>query len=72
MAMDLSRRDEQGVMEAMARVAVCEAWEDPAGADGDCGVDRVDSIGEARAGLVEPVALTPPRWDCDIGNLLMA
>jgi hypothetical protein len=57
MAVELRRRDEQGIMKAMARVTNCEARQDPASANGDRSVDRVDAIGEARSDLVQPFAL---------------
>jgi hypothetical protein len=56
-AVELRRRNEQGVMKAMPRLTIREARHDPASANGDRSVDRVDAIGEARDDLVEPFAL---------------
>ena len=56
--MVLRRRDEQGIIKAIARLTICEAPQDPASTNGDRSVDRVDAISEARSDLVEPYALT--------------
>ena len=46
MAMVLRCRYEQGIMKAMARVSIREVRQDPASANGDRSVDRVDAICE--------------------------
>jgi hypothetical protein len=56
MAAQLRGRREEGVVKPKAREAG-EARQERAGALGDGGVDRVDTIREARDDLVEPVAL---------------
>ena len=63
MAVELRRRDEQGIMKAMARKSIGETRQDPASANGDRSVDRVDAIGEAPSDLVER---------CCHGNLALA
>jgi hypothetical protein len=56
MAVYLRRREEEGVVKPKARDGSVEAWQQRAGALGDGGVDRVDTVREARGDLVEPGA----------------
>jgi hypothetical protein len=51
-AVNLRRRDKEGVMKPMARETGGEAWQERAGTRRDRGVDRVDAVGEARDDLV--------------------
>lgn len=54
MAVYLRGREEEGVVKPKAREGSGEARQERAGALGDGGVDRVDTVTEARDDLVEP------------------
>ena len=54
MTMHLSRRDEHGVVEAMADMSLVTKGQQPARVNGDCGVGRVNSIAEGGEKAVEP------------------
>ncbi|MGC2785231.1 MAG: hypothetical protein WA397_15655 [Roseiarcus sp.] len=54
MTMHLSRRDEHRVMEAMADMSLVTKGQQPARANGDCGVGGVNSIPEGGEKAVEP------------------
>ena len=55
MTMHLSRRDEHRVMEAMADMSLVTKGQQPARANGDCGVGRVNSIAEGGEEAIEPI-----------------
>ena len=73
MAVRLGSRDEHRVMEAMADVSLVTKGQQPARANGDCGVGRVNSIAEGGEKAVEPVpksvdARQLARWNSSNGH----
>jgi hypothetical protein len=55
MAVSLRSRDEHRVMEAMADMSLVTKGQQPARANGDCGVGRVNSIAEGGEEAIEPI-----------------
>ena len=56
MAVRLSGRHEHRVMKAMAGKPGMAKRQEPARANGDCGVDKVNSVTERRDEPVEPIS----------------
>ena len=74
MAVRLGSRDEHRVMEAMADVSLVTKGQQPARANGDCGVDKVNSVAEGRDEPIEPIlqsadARLLARWNSLDGRL---
>jgi hypothetical protein len=63
MAVDLGRRDEEGVVKVMDLETSGAARQQRAGARGDLGVDRVDAISEARDDRSSQLRSALPRCD---------
>jgi hypothetical protein len=55
MTMHLSRRDEHHVMKAITRVPGTAMGKELTCANGDCGVDKVNSIAEGGEEAIEPI-----------------
>ena len=53
--MHLSCRDEHRIMEAMADMSLITKGQQLARANGDCGVDKVNSIAEGGEEAIEPI-----------------
>jgi hypothetical protein len=53
---DLRRRSKNRVMKAIAGEPDMAMGKGPARANGDCGVDRVNSVAESRDEAIEPIS----------------
>jgi hypothetical protein len=56
MTMRLSGRDEHHVMKAITGEPDMAMGKEPTGANGDCGVDRVNSVAEGGDEAIEPIS----------------
>jgi hypothetical protein len=56
MTMRLSGRDEHHVMKAITGEPGMAMGKEPTRANGDCGVDKVNSVAEGRDEAIEPVS----------------
>jgi hypothetical protein len=56
MTMHLSRRDEHHVMKAITRVPGMAMGKELTRPNGDCGVDKVNSVTECRDEAIEPIS----------------
>jgi hypothetical protein len=68
MTMHLSRRDEHDVMKAITRVPGTTMGKELTCADGDCGVDKVNSVAEGGDEVIEPVSQSPDARLLTCGN----
>ena len=74
MAIHLSSRDKYRVMETMAGISLVARRQQLARANGDCGVDGVNSIAEDRDEPIQPVpqsavAFSLACWNSSDGGL---
>jgi hypothetical protein len=56
MAVDLRRRREHGIMEAMSEKSTCAMPKEGAGSEGDVNVHRVNSVAKGRGEIIQPFA----------------